>query len=92
MRLFKLVYYGHGDEVESDLYVRRENAIQGALKYIRTKMGLASYEVEIEDEVRFVGSRINFYETKNIGGNKGNRFACDKINSVHIEVVSTEDD
>lgn len=82
MRLFELVYYGRHENVESDLYCHRDNAIKGALKYIKTKMGLHPAEIEIEDEVRYVGSRINFYMLEN----------GQKINSVHIEVVNTIDE
>lgn len=82
MNIYKLVLKD-GRKVEGEeFYCHRDNAVRAASRYIARGMGLKSSEVRIEDEVRYIGSRINFYDAGN----------DDRLNDIYIEVIRTNDE
>lgn len=86
MKLYKTVYYINAKDVDEDVYCHKDNAVRGALSYIKRKLGIKPSEIEVEEEDigedRGWITYIYFYEMRSM----------EKIHLIHIETFDTLDE
>lgn len=82
MKLYKTIYYTNAKDVDEDVYCHRDNAVRGALSYIKSKLDIKPSEIEVEEEDRGWSTYIYFYEMRSM----------EKIHLIHIETFNTLDE